>query len=79
MTLRVKKGQPGDSMFVKNLSSIVFGDEVLLASSVTGAKCNAKKDAVPKPALCQKRLDYIKSKINHFFRHVYIWYFWLVE
>ncbi|KAG8158694.1 hypothetical protein JTE90_012167, partial [Oedothorax gibbosus] len=57
---RVKAGQPGDSVFVKNLSSAVFGDEILMKSSVTGTKCNAKKESVAKPALCATRLNYIK-------------------
>ncbi|CAL1262436.1 unnamed protein product, partial [Larinioides sclopetarius] len=60
VNFRVKPGQSGDSMFIKNLSSAVFGEEVLLSSSVTGSKCNAKKQSVAKPALCPKRLDYMK-------------------
>lgn len=62
VTVRVKPGTAGDSMFVKNLASAVFGDEVLMASSVTGVKCNAKKESVAKPALCTMQLNFIKSK-----------------
>ena len=66
VNFRVKPGQSGDTLFVKNLATAVFGNEVLMESSVTGVKCNAKKNSVAKPALCPKRLDYIKSKILNF-------------
>lgn len=72
VALRIKAGKSGDSIFIKNVASAVFGDEVLIASSVTGVKCNAKKNSVAKPALCPKRLDYIKSKIKYFFKYNFL-------
>ncbi|KAG8192336.1 hypothetical protein JTE90_002156 [Oedothorax gibbosus] len=58
---RVKPGQVGDSLFVKNLAVAVFGEDILMSSSVTGTKCNAKKGSVAKPGLCEKKMEYIKK------------------
>ncbi|KAG8176080.1 hypothetical protein JTE90_025538 [Oedothorax gibbosus] len=52
---RVKPGQVGGSLFVKNLAVAVFGEDTLMSSSVTGTKCNAIKGSVTKPGLCEKK------------------------
>lgn len=72
-TFTVKPGYSGASLFVKNLACAVFGEGILLKSSLTGSKCNAKKDAVARLALCPERLNYIKSKIDYI--SIYIYFF----
>ncbi|KAG8176130.1 hypothetical protein JTE90_012384 [Oedothorax gibbosus] len=58
---RVKPGQVGDSLFVTNFAVAVFGEDFLMASSVTGTKCNAIKGSVAKPGLCEKKWNISRS------------------
>ncbi|XP_046392336.1 BEN domain-containing protein 5-like [Ischnura elegans] len=65
----VRSGQAGDSLFVKNLALAIWGPETLACRSVTGKRCTAIQDSVPKPPLSPKKLDYIKEKFVQRIRH----------
>ncbi|KAG8176742.1 hypothetical protein JTE90_003373 [Oedothorax gibbosus] len=43
MAKKVKAGEPGDSLYIKNLAVVVWGKQELANRSVCGFRCNAKK------------------------------------
>ncbi|XP_071455381.1 BEN domain-containing protein 5-like [Hetaerina americana] len=65
----VRSGQAGDSLFVKNLALAIWGPETLSCRSVTGKRCTAIQDSVPKPPLSPRKLDYIKEKFIQRIQH----------
>lgn len=50
------------SQFSKAMAVAIWGTEQLKDRSVTGAKSNAVKDAVPKPPLTPEKMSVIRGK-----------------
>lgn len=62
-----KHGEKGDLFFIKNVAVVVFGPELLAASSIKGTKRGQKKlktgdTSAPKPGLDKDLLAKVKGK-----------------
>ncbi|KAG8174312.1 hypothetical protein JTE90_007662 [Oedothorax gibbosus] len=64
MAKKVKAGEPGDSLYIKNLAVVVWGKQELANRSVCGFRCNAKKKSVARKALTPEKLGFIKDKFK---------------
>ena len=55
-----------DSLFIRELSKVIWGDEVLIAKSVTGSASNrlSKMESQVKPALTPEKKNVCKRKYN---------------
>lgn len=58
---KVKYGEAGDSLFTKKCALQLWGSATLAERSVTGRKCNSKKDSTAKPPLTPEKVSLIKG------------------
>ncbi|XP_062533290.1 uncharacterized protein LOC134202267 [Armigeres subalbatus] len=56
-------GEKGDRQFISKLAVAVFGEKVLLSSSVTGRPSNSHNNIPPKPPLCPRKVAAIGAKL----------------
>jgi hypothetical protein len=59
---KCKKGQPGDSIFVRDLADVLWSREVLAKRSVTGAPCVSKANQEAYPACTPSKKQKIEGK-----------------
>lgn len=56
-------GEKGDRNFISKLALAVFGEDILVNSSVTGRPSNAHHNIPPKPPLCSEKMAAIEAKL----------------
>ncbi|XP_065075515.1 uncharacterized protein LOC135699237 [Ochlerotatus camptorhynchus] len=56
-------GEKGDRHFVSRLAVAVFGEDILVNSSVTGRPSNSHHNIPPKPPLCSLKMSAIGAKL----------------
>jgi hypothetical protein len=60
----IDEGKKFDARFVNFALTLVFGNEVLKRSSLTGEKCRTKKDTVPSEKLDSAQLNIVRGEFS---------------